>query len=78
VERTRESWRRTAEGKTHEIAAVGERLVTAVDYRLVGHGSGAPVNTRAFSVWTVRDGKIAAVIAYPDEHEALGAVGLSA
>jgi ketosteroid isomerase-like protein len=76
VERTRESWR-TAEGTAHEIAAVGECLVTAVEYRLVGHGSGAPVDTRAFSVWTVRGGKIASFIAYPDEHEALAAVGLT-
>jgi ketosteroid isomerase-like protein len=76
VERTAESWR-TAEGSAREVATVGDHFVMAVDYRLIGHGSGAPVNQRYFSVWTLRQGKVAAIISYPGEREALEAVGLS-
>jgi len=77
VKRTEESWRK-AEGSARELATVGEHLVLAVDYRLIGHGSGAPVNQSNISVWTLREGKIAAAVSYPGEQAALEAVGLSA
>ncbi len=76
AERTAESWR-TAEGSAREVATVGEHLVMAIDYRLIGHGSGVPVNQSYSVVWTLREGKIAAAIAYPGEREALEDVGLS-
>jgi ketosteroid isomerase-like protein len=76
VDRTAESWRR-AEGSAREVATVGEHLVMAVHYRLIGHDSGVPVNQSYFSVWTLREGKVAAVISYPGERAALAAVGLS-
>ena len=42
VKRTEESWRK-AEASARELATVGEHLVLDIDYRLIGHGSGAPV-----------------------------------
>jgi len=48
----------------------------AVDTRAIGHDSGVPINQREFVVYTMREGKIAAIIAYPNEHDALKAVGL--
>lgn len=77
MERQAESWSRL-EGSPHELAAVGEHLVTAIDVQLIGHESGVPVNQRVFNVYTFRKGKIAASIAYPTEREALEAVGLRA
>ena len=76
VERTAESWR-SAKGSARELASVGPHLVMAVDYRLIGHNSGVPIDQCYFSVWTLHDGKVAAVIAYPGAREALEAVGLS-
>lgn len=76
MERQTESWSRL-EGSPHELATVGEHLVTAIDVQLIGHESGVPVNQRAFTVYTFRERKIAAIIAYPGEREALEAVGLS-
>jgi hypothetical protein len=49
----------------------------AVDTLAIGHESGVTINQRAFVAYTMREGKIAAIIAYPSELEALKAVGLS-
>lgn len=76
MERQTESWSKL-EGAPHELVTVGEHLVTAIDVQLIGHESGVPVNQRAFTVYTFREGKIAAIIAYPGERDALEAVGLS-
>ena len=74
--RTAESWSKL-EGSPHEVASVGEQLVMAIDVRLIGHESGVSVNQRSFVVYTLREGKLGAIIAYPSEREALEAVGLS-
>ena len=76
MKRQAESWSKL-EGSPHELASVGEQLVMAIDVRLIGHESGVPVNQRSFVVYTLREGKVAAIIAYPGEREALEAVGLS-
>jgi ketosteroid isomerase-like protein len=75
MERMKETWSKL-EGSPHEVASVGEHLVMAVDTRAIGHESGAPINQREFVVYTMREGKIAAIIAYPNERAALQAVGL--
>jgi ketosteroid isomerase-like protein len=56
---------------------VGEHLVMAVDTRAIGHESGAPINQREFVVYTMREGKIAAIIAYPNKRDALEVLGLA-
>jgi ketosteroid isomerase-like protein len=56
------------------IAESGDRLVIAIDYDLVARDSGVPVNQRAYTLYEIRDGKIAASIAYPSELDALGAL----
>jgi ketosteroid isomerase-like protein len=76
MERQAESWSEL-EGTPHEVARLGDQLVMAIDVRLVGHESGVPVNQRSFVVYTFREGKVAAIIAYPGEREALKALGLS-
>ncbi len=75
MKRQTETWSKL-EGSPHELATVGEHLVTAVDVRMIGHESGVPLHQRAFVVYTFRESKIAAIIAYPGEREAREAVGL--
>ena len=75
MERTKETWSKL-EGSPHKVASAGEHVVMAVDTRAIGHDSGVPINQREFVVYTMREGKIAAIIAYPNEHDALKAVGL--
>ena len=70
-----ESWTEL-EGAPHALASVGEHLVVAVDMRVVGRESGVPVSQRIFNIYTLRDGKISASIAYSSEREALKAAGL--
>jgi ketosteroid isomerase-like protein len=77
MERIKETWSELG-GSPHAVASVGEHLVMAVDTRAIGHDSGAPIKQREFVVYTMREGKITAIIAYPTERaEALKAVGLS-
>jgi ketosteroid isomerase-like protein len=75
MERMKETWSKL-EGSPHKVASAGEHLVMAVDTLAIGHESGVPINQRAFVVYTMREGKIAAIIAYPSAREALEAVGL--
>jgi ketosteroid isomerase-like protein len=63
-----------ADTKAELIAESGDRLVIAIDYDLVARDSGVPVTQRAFTLYEIRDGKIAASIAYPSQREALGAL----
>jgi ketosteroid isomerase-like protein len=72
--RSGETWREV-HGAPRELATAGERVAVAIDLRLTGHGSGVPISQEAFFVYTLRDGKVAAAIAYPGEREALAALG---
>jgi ketosteroid isomerase-like protein len=71
--RAQEMW---SEARTtaHLVAGAGEHLVIAMDYDLVGRDSGVPVVARAYTLYEMRDGKIAASIAYPSEAEAISAM----
>jgi len=64
------------EGSPSLLAAVGEQIVMAIDMRLVGRESGVPVNQVFVNVYTLREGRVAAVIAFRSEREALEAAGL--
>jgi ketosteroid isomerase-like protein len=56
------------------VASAGDHLVVAIDYELVGRDSGVPITQRSHAVYTLRDGKIAATIAYASEAEAITAM----
>lgn len=75
MERIEETWSEL-EGRPDVVASVGEQVVVAIDARAVGRESGVPIHERAFVVFSLRDGKIAASIACPGKHEALKVVGL--
>lgn len=75
MERAAEIWREI-EGSAQLLATAGEHVVMGIDIRSIGHDSGVPVDHRYIYVYTLREGKIAAAIAYPSEAEALKAVGL--
>ena len=76
MKRTEESWR-TMEGSLRVLASVGEHVVAAIDVRFVGHDSGVPFNQRIFTVYTLRERRLATSITYPSEQDALEAVGLA-
>jgi ketosteroid isomerase-like protein len=72
--RAAEMWIST-DTTAHLIAESGDRLVIAIDYDLVARDSGVPVTQRAYTLYEIRDGKIAASIACASEAEAMAALG---
>ena len=58
-----------------EYRDLGEWMLTVGDARARGRG-GIPVETRAFQLWRVQDGKIVTVRLFASEAQALRAVGL--
>jgi ketosteroid isomerase-like protein len=76
MERAAETWRELEVVSAQLLGTAGEHVVMAQDVRSTGHGSGVPVEHRYIYAYTLRDGKVAAAIAYPGEAEALEAVGL--
>ena len=60
-----------------ELSDLGDDRVLAVSrLRMRGRGSGVDVNASGASIWTVRDGRAAALTLYQSKAEALGAAGL--
>jgi len=55
----------------------GECVVVAMRLTAKGRRTAIPVEQRFAQVWTIRDGKAAAVRTYTSDGEALNAVGLS-
>ena len=58
------------------IELEGDRALTASQLQMRGHGSGVEVSVKGASVWTIRDGKVAAQTLYQSKAEALEAAGL--
>jgi ketosteroid isomerase-like protein len=59
-----------------ELIEAGDEVVALVRFRGSGKGSGVPVEGGTDAhVWTVRDGRIAAVTLYQGTQEALDAIG---
>ena len=56
---------------------VGDRVLVLLRVEGRGKSSGVPVVIRAADVWTVREGKIASRVGYPDRSEALAELGLT-
>jgi len=49
------------------------RILSVAEIRTKGHGSGIAVSAKGANVWTLRDGKVAAVKLYQSKEEALEA-----
>ena len=76
MERIKETWSEL-ESSPHAVASVGEQVVVVVETRAIGQDSHVPINQREFVVYSIRNGKIAALIAYGSKAEALKAVVLT-
>jgi ketosteroid isomerase-like protein len=64
-------------GVAEELIDAGDKVVAAVAMQAKGKGSGAPVRTLFFSIWTLRDSKVVRVVGgYRDRSTALEAAGL--
>jgi ketosteroid isomerase-like protein len=55
----------------------GERVIFLLTVEGRGKGAGTPVSLFAVDIWTVRDGQVTELVAYPDRREGLEAAGLS-
>jgi ketosteroid isomerase-like protein len=55
----------------------GDRVLTVSRLQMHGRGSGVEVNASGASIWTIRDGKVAAIRLYQSKAEALEAAGLA-
>ena len=58
------------------IELEGDRVLTVSQLQMRGRGSGAEVTVKGASIWTIRDGKVAAQTLYQSKAEALDAAGL--
>jgi ketosteroid isomerase-like protein len=55
----------------------GDGVLTVSRLQMHGRGSGVEVNASGASIWTIRDGKVAAIRLYQSKAEALEAAGLA-
>jgi ketosteroid isomerase-like protein len=55
----------------------GDQVVALFTLEGRGKASGTPVLLRGANVWTFRDGRVVALVGYPDRAEALADVGLA-
>src|SRR5262245_49450140 len=60
-----------------ELIDAGDRVLLTAHHRGRGRGSGVQVETRLYSVYTLRDGKVIRVDEYAARPEALEAAGRS-
>jgi ketosteroid isomerase-like protein len=60
-----------------ELIDAGDRVFVTAHHRGRGRGSGVQVDTRLYTVYTLRDGKVLRTDEYADRAEALEAAGLS-
>jgi ketosteroid isomerase-like protein len=60
-----------------ELIDAGDRVFLTAHHRGRGRGSGVEVDTRLYSLYTLRDGKVLRVDEYADRAEALEAAGLA-
>ncbi len=62
--------------EVHEIRDVGDRVLVAGTLHARGGGSGVEITSPYYSAFYVRDGKLARVLSFRTEAEALEAAGL--
>jgi ketosteroid isomerase-like protein len=58
------------------IGLEDDRVLAVSHIRMRGRGSGVEVSARGASIWTIRDGKVAAMKLYQSKGDALEAAGL--
>ena len=61
--------------EAEEITEVGENVLAAIRMRVVGCGSGVPVDLRYFHLWTFRGGLVIRLEVHPTREQALEALG---
>lgn len=61
--------------EAEEITEVGENVLAAIRMRVVGRGSGVPVDLRYFHLWTFRGGLVIRLEVHPTREQALEALG---
>jgi ketosteroid isomerase-like protein len=74
------NWMSSFEGLTLEaerIIDAGDEVVVIAAWRGRGKASGVDTEWRHASVWALRNGRVASIVAYPDPSDALKAAGLS-
>jgi ketosteroid isomerase-like protein len=62
--------------EVHEFRDAGDRVLVAGTLHARGHGSGVEITSPYYSAFYVRDGKLARVLSFRTEAEALEAAGL--
>jgi uncharacterized protein len=75
-ERWKEAWD-GLEVAVEEVIGAGDRVFLAAHHQGRGRASGAEVDARLYSVFTVRAGKVVREDEYADRAEAIDAAGLS-
>jgi ketosteroid isomerase-like protein len=60
-----------------KFTAVGDAVLVHVRVTGRGRASGVPLEARVVQAWVLRDGQVVRAEVYPDEKEALEAVGLA-
>jgi ketosteroid isomerase-like protein len=78
--RVMKDWLRSWEQVTYvpeRFIDAGDQVVVIAEWRGRGKASGVSTKWRHGLVWTLRDGKVIGLIAYPDPTDALEAVELS-
>jgi ketosteroid isomerase-like protein len=61
-----------------KIADAGDRVVVWIHHTGRGKGSGIEIDQHFAQIWTLRDGRAAAMVMYPTFEEALEAAGVPA
>jgi ketosteroid isomerase-like protein len=72
-----EAWESLTYEPDEMIDLEGDQVLTASRLRMRGHASGVDVNAKGASIWTIREGKMAAVTLFQSKADALEAAGLS-
>ena len=73
-----EPWAKVGFDTNEEVTELEDgRVLTVNTLRARGHGSGVEVSATAASIWTVKNGKAAAMKMYQSKEEAIEAAGVS-
>jgi ketosteroid isomerase-like protein len=78
LSRTRDTWEDWPTWEPLELLDAGDKVVAVINTSARGKGSGVAVEAKVWNLWTLRDGKLAALKYYGDDRAAaLEAAGLS-
>jgi ketosteroid isomerase-like protein len=80
IRRLLDEWNEAWEAVEYELTELidaGDKVISVVDARGRGRGSGLEVELRGMPVFTLHEGKVIQVVWFPTREEALKAAGLS-